>query len=197
MPKLTFFPLGNADCLLMDLAGGEKLIFDYANTRNPDDANDKRIDLEAAIRDDLDKAGRDRVNVFAISHLDNDHICGSSNLFWLEHAASYQSDDRIRIDELWVPACVIIEDGLVDEGRIWRQEARHRLKQGKGIRVFSRPEVLENWAKLNGVDLDAKRHLFVDAGQLVPGWDLADKGGRVLRPFAVRQPPRRRDADGP
>ena len=24
MPKLTFFPLGNADCLLMDLAGGEK-----------------------------------------------------------------------------------------------------------------------------------------------------------------------------
>lgn len=188
MPKLTFFPLGNADCLLMDLAGGEKLIFDYANTHNPDDANDKRIDLEAAIRDDLDKAGRDSVNVFAISHLDNDHICGSSNLFWLEHAACYQSDDRIRIDELWVPACVIIEDGLVDEGRIWRQEARHRLKQGKGIRVFSRPEVLENWAKLNGVDLGRKRHLFVDAGQLVPGWDLAGKGVEffVHSPFASR-----------
>ena len=46
---------------------------------------------------------------------------------------------------------------------------------GKGIRVFSRPEVLENWAKLNGVDLDTKRHLFVDAGQLVDVGDFAHR----------------------
>lgn len=188
MPKLTLYPLGNADCMLMDLAGGEKLIFDYAATRNKDDANDVRIDLEKAIRDNLAAADRDDVDVFGISHLDNDHICGSTELFWLEHAAAYQSDDRIRIGELWVPAYVLIEDGLVGEARVWRQEARHRLREGCNIRVFSRPEVLADWAKLNGIDLEARRHLFVDAGKLVPGFDLANKGVEffVHSPFASR-----------
>lgn len=188
MPKLTIFPLGNADCCLMDLVGGEKLIFDYANTRNPDDANDLRIDLEKAIRDDLARAKRTSVEVFCISHLDNDHICKSSELFWLKHAVAYQSDDRIKIDELWVPACALIEEGLVGEARIWRQEARERFRQNKGIRIFSRPEVLENWAKKEGIDFEARRHLFVDAGQLVPGYDLATKGVEffVHSPFASR-----------
>ena len=33
MPKLAFFPMGNADPLLIDLAGGEKILFDYARRR--------------------------------------------------------------------------------------------------------------------------------------------------------------------
>lgn len=188
MPTLTIYPLGNADCCVMDLVGGEKLIFDYANTRNKDDKNDRRTDLEKAIRDDLAAAKRTSVDVFCISHLDLDHICRSSELFWLEYASCYQSDDRIKIDELWVPACVLIEEGLVDEGRIWRQEARHRFREGKRIRVFSRPEVLEQWAKKEGIDLDKRRHLFVDAGQLVPGYTLLTKGVEffVHSPFASR-----------
>lgn len=185
--KLTFFPIGNADCTLIDLDGGEKIIFDYANTRC-DDPLDKRIDLEKAIRDDLAAAGRTSVNVFAITHLDKDHICRSSELFWLDHAKTYQSDDRIRIDELWVPAAVILEDGLVDEGRLWRQEARHRLIEGKGIRVFSRPDVLKTWLRSRGIDIATRRHLFVDAGQLVPSFNLATHGVEFFAhsPFASR-----------
>jgi hypothetical protein len=185
--KLTFFPTGNADCTLIDLVSGEKIIFDYANTKT-DDPNDLRIDLEKAIRDDLAKAKRNDVEVFCITHLDRDHIARSSELFWLEHAATYQSDDRIKIGELWVPAAVILEDGLVDEGRIWRQEARHRLKQGKGIRVFSRPDVLKEWFKLNGLDFDERKHLFVDAGHIVPRFNLATQGVEFFAhsPFASR-----------
>lgn len=188
MPKLTLFPLGNADCCVMDLDGGEKLIFDYANVGNKDDANDLRIDLEKAIRDDLARDKRTSVNVFCISHLDNDHICRSTELFWLDYAASYQSADRVKIDVLWVPACVLIEEGLVGEARTWRQEARHRFRAGKGIRIFSRPEVLEKWAKSESIDFEARRHLFVDAGQLVPGYDLVNQGVEffVHSPFASR-----------
>lgn len=187
MPKLTFYPLGNADCCLIDLANGEKVIFDYANTK-ADEAGDKRIDLEDAIRADLAQARRDYVDVFCITHLDKDHICGSSELFWLEHAQAYQGGDRIKVRELWVPAAVILEDGLVDEGRVWRQEARHRLKQGKGIRVFSRPEVLRTWIEGQGLNFDALRHLFVDAGQLVPRFTLQAHGVEffVHSPFASR-----------
>ena len=32
MHKVTFFPLGNADCCLIDLHGGQKILFDCAAT---------------------------------------------------------------------------------------------------------------------------------------------------------------------
>ena len=61
----------------------------------------------------------------------------------------YQGGDRVPIPELWVPAAMLLEEGThenrADEFIIWRQEARHRLRQGKGIRVFSKPEKLRSW----------------------------------------------------
>ena len=59
MPTLTFFPLGNADSCLIDLASGEKLLLDYGHQGNPEDDNDLRCDLPALLRflNDV-KAGR-------------------------------------------------------------------------------------------------------------------------------------------
>lgn len=188
MPRLTFYPIGNADSCLIDLAGGQKILVDYADQKNRSDANDLRIDLEQAIRDDLAKAERKDVDVFCITHLDNDHICGSSELFWLDHAEKYQGDDRIKIGELWVPAAVLVEEGCEDESRIWRQEARHRFKAQKGIRVFSGPELMKKWVKDQGLDWDDYKHLIVDAGTLVPTFSLAGHGAEFFAhsPFAKR-----------
>jgi hypothetical protein len=47
MHKLRFFPLGNADCCRIDLEGGEKILFDYADTRGDGNSTDLRIDLGA------------------------------------------------------------------------------------------------------------------------------------------------------
>src|SRR5947209_18142714 len=110
MPKLTFYPLGNADCCLIELADGQRLLFDYANVREADNDDDLRIELAAAVRDDLKAADRTSVNVLAITHLDRDHIHRSSEFFYLRHAAKYQSDDRIKFDTMWVPAAVIIQE---------------------------------------------------------------------------------------
>src|SRR5258706_12233173 len=109
MPKLTFYPLGNADCCLVDLADGKKLLFDYADTRCRDDEEDKRIDLLAELRRNLIAANRKDFDVVAFSHLDEDHTCRATEFFYLQHDAKYQSDDRIKINELWVPSAVIIE----------------------------------------------------------------------------------------
>lgn len=65
MAKLTFFPLGNADCCRIDLDGDKKVLFDYANVRCPDDDDDKRCDLEQELRDDLEAADRDYYDVVA------------------------------------------------------------------------------------------------------------------------------------
>lgn len=59
-----------------------------------------------------------------------------------------------------------------DEFVIWRQEARYRLKEGKGIRVFSKPEKLKKWLEENGLTVEDRRNLITDAGQVVPGFTL-------------------------
>lgn len=191
MHTVTFFPLGNADCCRLDLEGGQKILFDYANTKCPDDPADKRIDLAEELRKDLKTAKRDSYDVVAFTHLDIDHFCGSTEFFELRHAAKYQGKDRVKINEMWVPAAVIYEEraDLPEEGRVVQAEARYRFEAGEGIRVFSRPAKLEGWLKSRGLTLESRSHLVTDAGQLVPGYSLAAQGAEffVHSPFASKQ----------
>ena len=45
MHKVTFYNIGNADCIRVDLGNGKKLLFDYANQSDPDDEGDLRCNL--------------------------------------------------------------------------------------------------------------------------------------------------------
>ena len=190
MPKLTFYPLGNADSCLMDLENNKKLLFDYADMRCKDDKDDKRVDLPKLLRDDLKANRRDYYEVVSISHLDTDHFKGFSEFFHLEHDSKYQDDDRIKIKELWVPAAAIVEekDTLDEEHLIVQKEARYRLKNRQGIRVFSRPALLKDWLESQGMSLDDVCHLITDAGQVVPNFSKAVDGAEffVHSPFAKR-----------
>ena len=172
--KVHFFPLGNADTLRIDLADGRKLLVDYADVRNRDDQDDLRCDLPDELRRDLWKAGRDHYDAVCITHLDNDHCKGFGDFFWLEHAKVYQDDNRIRIHELWVPAAAVLEENLKDDARLIRAEARHRLKAGKGVLIFSRPDRLKQWMEKNDIDYESRKHLIVDAGRLIPGYKKED-----------------------
>ena len=86
MHTVTFYPLGNADTSKIDLANGRTLLFDYANTRDPDDENDLRIDLPKQLRAELSKARRKSFDVVAFTHLDDDHVTGlPTSSFWNTH----------------------------------------------------------------------------------------------------------------
>lgn len=183
--KVYFFPLGNADTLRLDLADGRKVLVDFANMRCADDDDDLRCDLPAELRRDLAKARRNHFDAVCITHLDDDHCKGFGDFFWLWHAALYQSDDRVRMTELWVPAAAIIEENLEGDARLVRAEARHRLKEGKGIRVFSYPATLKAWMEKNGLDYESRKHLVVNAGTLVPGYT---KEGPAQAEFFVHSP---------
>lgn len=189
MPQLTFYPLGNADCCLIRLAGEERLLFDYANTRDPKDAKDLRCDLPTELREDLDAAGRDYYDVVAFTHLDEDHYKRATEFFWLRHAKKYQGEDRIKINTMWVPAAVITEDNLdKEEARVIQAEARYRFRAKTGIRVFSRPDRLRKWCERNGISLEERRPLITDAGQVVPEFSTEADGVEffVHSPFAKR-----------
>lgn len=191
MHKITFYPLGNADCCLIDLENGKKVLFDFGDEGNPDDDDDKRIDLCATLREDMESADKTNYEVLAITHLDNDHTCKAETFFWLDHAKKYQGDGRFKIETLWVPAGVITEsrNGLGDGAKALQAEARYRLKKGYGIRVFSRPEALKGWLEENGLTLEERDEFITDAGQIAPELNLTADGVEffVHSPFASRQ----------
>lgn len=171
MAKLTFYPIGNADCCLIDLNNGKKILIDYAHCRSGEDEDDLRIDLYTELHNELDFANRDDIDVVTFTHADEDHVRKSSEFFEFDHAKKYQGDDRIKIKELWVPAGFLLETGLKNDAAVIQAEAKHRLIKDYGIRVFSRPALLEQWLKDNGLSLQNRGHLITDAGSLVPGFD--------------------------
>jgi len=190
MHKMTFFSLGNADCCRIDLECGKKLLFDFADTCDPEDENDLRCYLPKELREDLDACNRDYFDVVAFSHLDKDHFSGATEFFYLEHDKKYQGEDRIKMNVMWVPAALITEQGPDDdEARILQKEARHRFREEKGIRVFSRPERLRQWCEENGIKLDDRVRMITDAGELAPEFLLSTDKVEffVHSPFAVRQ----------
>ena len=177
MHKLTFYPLGNADCCLIDLENGQKILFDYADVGDSDDDDDLRIDLPEKLRNDLEEAEKDSYDVVAITHADEDHIKGFSEFFYLEHAQKYQDEDRIKIDILWVPAAIILETSpSTEDHRILRAEARYRLKEGTGIRVFSKPQQLKEWLEDQDLTLEEREDLITNAGEIVPGYEKSSDG---------------------
>ena len=188
MPKITVFPLGNADTSRIDLDNGKKILIDYANARPPGGPSDPGFDLPGALRRDLGQAGRNYYDVVAFTHLDDDHITGASEFFHFRHAQHHLRTDRIRIQELWVPAAVILETGLEGEKRIIQQEAKYRLRHGHGIRVFSSPRLLDHWLSQNGIWTEHHSQLISDAGTKVPGFTLLQDGAEffVHSPFATR-----------
>ena len=181
---LIFYPVGNGDTCQIRLAGGKRVLFDYCHRGVAEDEDDPRIDLKTHLQDELKAAKRDYFDMVAFTHADADHICGSTDFFELRHAALYQGNGRIKINQLWLPAAMLIEDvtrdQMSDEFAILRREGRHRLLEGKGIRVFSKPQALLDWLhpalRARGEPVTARDHLFVDAGTVVDSFSLANDG---------------------
>lgn len=187
--SITFYPVGNADTCQVRLSAGRRILFDYCHRGICETDDDPRIDLKKHLQEELKAVKRDYMDVVAFTHADDDHICGSTDLFELWHAAKYQGNDRIKINELWVPAAMLLEevtrDRMSDEFALWRREARHRVLEGRGIRVFSKPKKLvDEWLRQalreRGECEFARDDLFVDAGTLVPGFDLMTDGAEFF-----------------
>ena len=182
--QVIFYPVGNGDTTQIILSAGRRVLFDFCHREGAEDNDTPEIDLKARLKEDLKAVGRDYFDVVAFTHADLDHIQGSTDFFELQHAKKYQGEGRIKIRELWIPAAMLLEeadnDHQTEESVLLRQEARHRLLEGKDILVFSKPQALADWLepllKARGESPSARDHLFIDAGTIVPGFTLANDG---------------------
>ncbi len=179
--QIKFYPVGNGDTSQIILDNGKRLLFDFRHVNKAEGEPSPEIDLKECLRSELKKAGKDYFDVVVFTHGDQDHIAHSTEFFELLHAEKYQGEGRIKINELWVSAAMILEtadnDHQSDEFVIWRQEARHRLKAGAGIRIFSKPNKLKKWIEENtDFSLEDCLHLITDAGQVADGLSLLNDG---------------------
>lgn len=182
--EILFYPVGNGDTTQIILSGGRRVLFDFCHRDKAEEADTPEIDLKARLKAELKSADRDYFDVVAFTHADLDHIQGSTDFFELRHAKKYHGEGRIKIEELWVPAAMLLEeadnDHQQEEYVLLRQEARHRLLEGDGILVFSKPQALMDWLvpklKARGEAETARDHLFIDAGKVVPGFTLDGDG---------------------
>lgn len=178
--SVVFYPVANGDTTQIVLSNGRRILFDFCHRGRSEEADTPEIDLKKRLKNDLEKVDRDYFDVVAFTHADSDHIQGSTEFFELQHAKRYHGEGRIKINELWVPAAMLLEeadnDHQMEEFVLLRQEARHRLLEGKDILVFSKPVALMDWLtpllEARGELASARDHLFIDAGTLVPSFTL-------------------------
>lgn len=187
MATMHIFPVGNGDSILIEFEDERLMLVDFCNLKCAEDDEDKRINLADALRTILDEKGRDSIDIVAFTHPHDDHLAGSDEFFWLRHAKKYQDDTRIRIDELWMPAGMVVTEGLEGCSAVIRAEARHRLEQGEGIRVFSAPDEFDKWLDDHGLGAERLGGLITHAGEVVPGISADDSNAEVFvhAPFSA------------
>lgn len=158
--SITFYPEGNAECILLELGNGKKMLMDYANMHNSDS---RYIDLA----DSLDNI--DSFDVVMFTHPHDDHVKGASDFFYFNHAKKYQDGKRSKIKELWISAAFLLDVNPCDDARVIRQEARYLLKEykGKGLKIFAAPNSLEAWLKENDLSTDESQYPIIHAGTIL------------------------------
>lgn len=180
MHTVTFYPVGNGDTSLIETKNKHFILMDFYQTSNSSESNKPEHDVAAALKKKLKDAKKNSFDIVAFTHADKDHINGSTDYFHLEYAKKYQGDGRITIDELWVPAAMLLEsaenDKQSEEFVIWRQEARHRLKNKSGIKVFSKPDDLKSLIESWDMTVDELSDFLIDAGTVLNNFKLKDDG---------------------
>lgn len=163
--QIKFYPVGNGDTTLITTETKDNILIDFNYIKER-----KEFDLLHNFKKDI--GDKKSINVMIITHMDKDHVGGFAECFNLLHAQKYQSDERIHINELWVPAAVILEQEdqkkpFTEDQKILRAEARYRIRNKKGIKIFSLPEDLKDWCEAEGIDINNIDELFVRANDVL------------------------------
>lgn len=140
--KVTFFQVGNGDMTLVRLAdtSGTSILTDVHIRSAADNPDDDTPDVASALRSRLkdDNNGRPYVDVFMLSHPDQDHCGGLRKHFWLGCPEDYpddhlkRSEKRIVIRELWSSPLIFRRRSknhtLCEDAQAFNTEARRRVK---------------------------------------------------------------------
>lgn len=133
--RLEFFPVDNGDMTLVTLETGRTMLIDCRIRGAADDDDDPTPDVASLLRDriEIDSKGRPFVDVFVLTHPDQDHIAGLRTHFHLGEPSEWtKKDNKILIREMWSSPIIFRRkdriEALCEDAEAWRTEARRRVK---------------------------------------------------------------------
>ena len=130
--KVSFFPVDNGDMCLITLPSGRTLLIDINIRASADDPGDTTRDVAKDLKERLSKdaGGRYYVDVFVLSHPDQDHCAGLKKHFHLG-PPSENTGDKIIIREMWSSPLIFRRKSkhhkLCDDAIAFRTEAKRRV----------------------------------------------------------------------
>ncbi len=133
--KIEFFPVDNGDMTLITLESGRRILIDVRVCEDLEEGEKSVIEM---LRDrlDLDRDEHNRlyVDVFLLTHPDQDHTLGLSKYFHLGPISTWKEDeDKIIIKEMWSSPIIFRRKvktsiTLCDDAKQWSIEARRRVQ---------------------------------------------------------------------
>lgn len=135
-PRITYFPVGNGDCSMITLSDNTQIVIDCnTTTEASDEKNPERYDVHQHLLDFGKKLdGRiPHVDVFILTHADQDHCRGFETMFYTGDPARYtlrhSKEDLILIDELWFTHRIfaVHEGPLCESAKAFKKEAQRRM----------------------------------------------------------------------
>lgn len=94
--KYFFFPVDNGDMTLIKLDSGKTILIDVKIRNLENEGNNVIPDVEAKLRERIrvDDQGRPYVDVFLLTHPDQDHCLGLTNTFHLGPPEQYNTKNN-------------------------------------------------------------------------------------------------------
>jgi len=137
--SIIYFPVGNGDTSLIRLSDNTNILIDCNITnKSKDNDEEKWYDLKDHLLKILriDEAGASHLDLFVLTHPDQDHCLGLEDNFYLgdpnKFADSHKMDKKIFIDELWFTPRLFwpqeSEASLCPSAQAILKESRRRMK---------------------------------------------------------------------
>ncbi len=134
--KLTFFPVKNGDCNLIEFSDSMKMLCDCNFRSEAEEENDDYNVIKDLLTKLPNKHGLPYLDVFVLSHPDEDHCRNFKKKFWIGNDPTKgpserdKEEKRIFIGELWYSPDVFTEhtDDLCDDAIAFKEEAERRMK---------------------------------------------------------------------
>jgi len=167
--KIKYYPVGNGDTSLITLQDDTTIMIDCNLRGGITDSDGNSI---YPVKEDLIKSIRKRnnnpyVDLFVLSHPDEDHCRGFRNNFYQgdpdDYGKTNRDNEEVIIDEIWVTSMLFRLDLCNDASAIRNEVNRRKRLSG------AESEKRGNRLRLIGYDANDK---FVGVSQYVPGDEI-------------------------
>ncbi|MEJ2437662.1 MAG: hypothetical protein P8Y35_06700 [Sulfurovaceae bacterium] len=138
--KIIFYPVDNGNMILLKLEDKTTILVDIYVRKKASDENEKDFyDVMSHLKENLEKDNQDRycIDVFLLTHLDEDHILGLQDNFYLGDINQYNDEnkEKIIIKETWSSERFWKRETesitLSDDAKAYNREMRRRANLHK------------------------------------------------------------------